>query len=185
MPDFLVSSVSEKQYILPTHSAVKLNQLVCSISGPGNKELSQLAKSLPLLHLEGTSRAHPSPRLLDIGVLSTCVGCVRHTLLLIRHGWPLVELVQHLSNLWQQSKTWWNPRNTESYGTVPMELGADFCPPPPQSDKKKTHADVSSIYVSWSGGGWETPSIEISYRESRGAENRKGSSTLTESSRVT
>ena len=73
VPDDLVSPVSENRHILPTHSAVELAQLVCSISGPGDEELSKLADSVPLLHLEGASRAHPSPRLLNISVLSTGV----------------------------------------------------------------------------------------------------------------
>ena len=83
VPDDLVSSVSENRHILPTHSAIKLAQLVCSISGPGDEELSQLADSVPLLHFEGASGAHPSPRLFNISVLPTGVRCVRHTLLLL------------------------------------------------------------------------------------------------------
>ena len=55
VPDDLVSSVNENGHILPTHSAVELAQIVCSISGPGDEELSQLADSVPLLHFEGAS----------------------------------------------------------------------------------------------------------------------------------
>ena len=83
-PDYLVPSVSENRHILPTHSAIILAQLVCSISGPVDDELSQIANNV-LLHFEKASGAHPSPRLVDIGVLSTGVRCVRHTLLLMRH----------------------------------------------------------------------------------------------------
>ena len=99
MADDLVSSVSENRHILPTHSAIKLAQLVCSISGPGDEELSQLANCAPLLLFEGASRAYPSTRLFDISVFSTGVRCVRHTLLLLRYRWPLTELAQHLIKL--------------------------------------------------------------------------------------
>ena len=55
VPDYFVSSVNDNGHILPTHSAIKLAQLVCSISGPGFEELSQLADSLPLPHFEDAS----------------------------------------------------------------------------------------------------------------------------------
>ena len=100
VPDDLVFSVSENGHILPTHSAVELAQLVCSISGPGDEELSQLADSVPLLPSKGASGAHPSPRLLNISVLCTGVRCVRHTLLLLLcYRWPLTELAQYLIKL--------------------------------------------------------------------------------------
>ena len=83
VPDYLVSSVSENRHILQTHSAIKLAQLVCSISGPGDEELSQLVNSVPLLHFECASGGHPPPRLFDISVFSTGVRCVRHMLLLM------------------------------------------------------------------------------------------------------
>ena len=83
VPDDFVSSLSEKGHIRSTHSAIKLAQLVCSISGPGDEELSQLADSVLLLHFKSASGAHPSPRLFSIRVLSTGFRCVRHTLLLL------------------------------------------------------------------------------------------------------
>ena len=104
MPYHLIYSVDKDRHILQKHCAIELAQLICSISGPGNEELCQLANSVPLLHLEGTSGAHPSPRLLDIGVLSACVGCVSHTLLLMRHGRSLCHLVYHLIKLRQQKR---------------------------------------------------------------------------------
>ena len=147
MPDCFIPSVSMNQHILPTHPAVKLAQIICSISGPGNEELSPLANSVPFFHLEGTSGAHPSPRLLDISVRSTCVGCVRHTLLLIRHGCPLCYFLRHLIKLRQQ-KTHGDTKElrsqTQQFWSTNWSLtdpGADFSPPPPQSDKR-TPADV-------------------------------------------
>ena len=99
VPDDLLSSVSENGHILRTHSAIELAQLVCSISGPGDEELNQLADSVPLLQFEGASGAHPSPRLFNISVLSAGVRCVRHTLLLLWYRWPLIELAQHIIKL--------------------------------------------------------------------------------------
>ena len=99
VPGDLVSYVNENRHIFPTHSAKNHAQLVCSISGPGDEEPSQLADSVPLLHFEGASGAHPSPRLFHISVLSTGVRCVRHTLLLLCYRWPLIELAQHLIKL--------------------------------------------------------------------------------------
>ena len=83
VPDDLVCSVNENGHILPTHSGMKQAQLVCSISRPGDEELSQLADGVPLLHFEGVSGAHPSPRLFNISVLSTGARCVKHTLSLL------------------------------------------------------------------------------------------------------
>ena len=104
MPYYLISSTSKDRHIFRTHSAIEIVQLICSTSGPGNGELCQHANSVPLLHLEGAPGVHPSPILLDIGVLSTCVGCVRYTLLLMPHGRPWCHLVQHLIKLWHQKK---------------------------------------------------------------------------------
>ena len=80
VPADLVSSVSKNGHILPTHPAVELAQLVCSISGPGDEELSKLADSVP-------------PRLLNISVLSTGGRSLKHTLLLLQYRAPLCELV--------------------------------------------------------------------------------------------
>ena len=102
VPDDLVLPVRTNRHILPTHSAIKLAQLICSISGPGDEKLSQLPNSVSLLHLEGASRAHTSPRLLNISVLSTGVCCVSHTLLLLRRRWPPTESIQHLIKLCKQ-----------------------------------------------------------------------------------
>ena len=79
MPYDPISSVSNDRHILPTHSAIEFAQLLCSISGPGNEELSQLTNSVPLLHLEGTSGTHPSPRLLNNRcALHLCRLCQAH-----------------------------------------------------------------------------------------------------------
>ena len=146
-------SVSEDQHILPTDSALKLAQLVCSISGPGDEELSQLTNSVTLLHFEGSSGAHPSPRLVDISVLSTGVLCVRHKLLLMQHGKPLVQLVQHpiksstsssSDNKITHGETQELRSHTKQFRSTNWSLtdpGVDFSPPSPQSDKK-TLADV-------------------------------------------
>ena len=148
IPDYLISSVSKNQHIIPTHPAVKLPQIFCSISWPGNGELSQLANSVPPLHLESASGAHPSPRLLDIGVLSTCVRCFRHTLLLMWHGCPLCYLVQHFIQLQQQRKDMVRPkncgviRNSSGKTNWPlMDPRADSSSPTPQSNKE-TPTDV-------------------------------------------
>ena len=137
VPDDLVSPVSENRHILPTHSAVELAQLVCSISGPGDEELSKLADSVALLHLEGASRAHPSPRLLNISVLSTGVCCVSHTLLLLlRRRWPPTESIQHFFKLCKQitdGETTELRSHTEQFRSTnwsSMDPGADSSPPP-------------------------------------------------------
>ena len=83
VPDDLVLPMRTNQHILPTQSAVKLAQLICSISGFGDEKLSQLPNSVPLFLLEGASGAHPSTRLFTISVLSTSVCCVSHTRLLL------------------------------------------------------------------------------------------------------
>ena len=135
--------MSENGHILPTHSAIKLAKLVCSISGPGDEELSQLADSVSLLHFEGASGAHPSPRLFDISVLSSG----RHTLLL-RYRWHLIEPAQHLISGSDNNITHGEIKelrsHTEQFLSTNwslMDPGADSSPPPPQSDRE-TPADV-------------------------------------------
>ena len=137
VPDDLVLPVRTNRHILPTHSAIKLAQLICSISGPGDEELSKLTDSVPLLHLEGASRAHPSPRLLSISVLSTGVCRVSHTrLLLLWHRWPLTEFAQHLIKLYKQitdGETTQLRSHTEQFRSTnwsSMDPGANFSPPP-------------------------------------------------------
>ena len=135
VPDDLVLPVRTNRHILPTHSAIKLAPLTCSISGPGDETLSQLPNSVPLLHLEGASRAHPSPRLLSISVLSTGVCRVSHTrLLLLWHGWPLTEFAQHLIKLYKQitdGETTELRSHTEQFRSTNWSSmdPADFSPP--------------------------------------------------------
>ena len=137
VPDDLILPVRTNRHILPTHSALELAQLVCSISGPGDEKLSQIPNSVPLFHLEGASGAHPSPRLLNISVLSTGVCCVSHTLLLLlRHRWPLTEFAQHLIKQYKQitdGETTELRSHTEQFRSTnwsSMDPGADFFPPP-------------------------------------------------------
>ena len=103
MSDDFVLPVRTNRNILPAHSAIELAQLICSVSGPGDEKLSQLPNSVSLLHLEGTSRAHPPTRLLRISVLSTGICRVTYTRLLqLSHGRPLTEFAQHLIKLCKQ-----------------------------------------------------------------------------------
>ena len=119
VPDDLVLPMRTNRHILPTHSSIKLAQPIWSISGPGDEKLSQLPNSVPLFHLEGASGAHPSTRLFSISVpFSTGVCCVSHTLLLLRHGRPLVKFAQHLIKFCKQNNRWWNHKILESYGTI-------------------------------------------------------------------
>ena len=137
VPDDLVLPVRTNRHILPTQSAVKLAQLICSISGPGDEKLSQLPNSVPLFHLDGASGAHPSTRLFSISVLSTSVCRVSHTrLLLLWHRWPLTEFAQHLIKLYKQvtdGETTELRSHTEQFRSTnwsSMDPGADFSPPP-------------------------------------------------------
>ena len=103
MSDDFVLPMRTNRNILPAHPAIKLAQLICSISGPGDEKLSQLPNSVSLLHLEGASGAHPPTRLFRISVLSTGICRVTHTrLVLLWHGRPLTEFAQHLIKLCKQ-----------------------------------------------------------------------------------
>ena len=103
MSEVFVLPVRTNRNILPAHPAVKLAQLICSISGPGDEKLSQLPNSVSLLHLEGASGSHPPTRLFRISVLSTGICRATHTrLLLLWHGRPLTEFAQHLIKLCKQ-----------------------------------------------------------------------------------
>ena len=137
VPVDLVLPVRTNQHILPKHSAIELDQLICSISGPGDEKLSQLPNSVPLLHLEGASGVHPSTRLFSISVLSTGVCRVSHTrLLLLWHRWPLTDFAQHLIKLYKQitnNETTELGSHTEQFRSTnwsSMDPGADFSPPP-------------------------------------------------------
>ena len=138
--EFFITAVCEDRHFLPTRYAIKLAQLVCSISRPGNEELSQLANSVSLLVFESGPGAHPSPRLFNISLFATCIGWVRHTLLLLPHWRLLPQVVQHLIKLWQQE----THKEPKSYRVIKNSSGdtkwswvdsrVDSSPRPPQND---------------------------------------------------
>ena len=151
MSDDFVLPVSTNRNILPAHPAIKLAQLICSISGPGDEKLSQLPNSLSLLHLEGASGAHPPTRLFHISVLSTGICRVTHTmLLLLRHGRPLTEFAQHLIELCKQKtnhETTELRSHTEQFRSTnwsSTDPGADSSPPQ-LLNGRETPADALSL----------------------------------------
>ena len=150
MSDDFVLPVRTNRIILPAHSAIKLAQLICSISGPGDEKLSQLPNSVSLLHFEGASVAQPPTRLLRISVLSTGICRVTHTkLLLLWHGRPLTQFAQHLIKLCKQitdNETTELRSHTEQFRSTnwsSADPGADSSPLQLRHDRE-TPADALS-----------------------------------------
>ena len=150
VPDDLVLPVCTNRHVLPANPALKLAQFICSISGPGNKKLSQFPNSVTLLHFEGASGAHPPTRLFHISVLPTGICRVTHTmLLLLRCGRPLTEFAQNLIKFCKQKtnhETTELRSHTEQFRSTnwsSTDPGADSSPPQLRNGRE-TPADALS-----------------------------------------